>query len=767
MSRYSKYLELWTGVAAVLLVANQARAASTQVSEVKIQPRETSVELILQTTANKDNPLKIFTLDRGKDLVADILNSELAIKEGKSFRQEKPFPGIAAVEVSQVDSNNIRVTVTGEDGAPKGQVLQQETGGVIFSLTPSNNSPAEAQLPTPMSQIPSINQTPEPQAPPPSNPDVMVPDPEITIDGGVPPSAAPTPPFLPRAVAPPVGDIAVSNIDSTPSNLSLGTNARVPRLVLKDAPVREVLGLLARSANLNLVFGGGQGGETPQAIPTISLDLEDQSVEEVFNSVLLVSGLQANRRGNTIFVGTALPDQARNVITRTFRLNQVKAENAAAFLASQGAAVQRIFTPIEEIVDPVTQRVVRTVARPAELKPLTVQKTPGDTSPLLLQGLTVTTDDRLNSISMVGEPRQIQIATNFLTQLDARRRQVAVNVKVIDVNLANTDEFNASVSFGIGDGFFLSDKGAAVFNYGGVNPPGADTTSLSGSFPRVTAFPTPPGARIEPFLDIQNDAPFSDINQAFGVPYARPNFGTTSNPFQPGVVSVGDDGTVTFSLPGLFEVPSKFLALLNAKITSGNAKILTDPTLVVQEGQEATVKLVQEVLTSITTSIDSESGTRTVTPVIGEAGLTLTVNVDRIDDNGFISVSVSPTVSAIGDTIEFDSGGAPNTLSLLSKREVSSGLLRLRDGQTLILSGIIQDQDRTTVSKVPILGDIPILGALFRSTDRRNSRNEVIVLLTPQILDDSTRSGWGYNYSPGKAAGEVLQQQGIPVPNNP
>jgi type IV pilus assembly protein PilQ len=99
---------------------------------------------------------------------------------------------------------------------------------------------------------------------------------------------------------------------------------------------------------------------------------------------------------------------------------------------------------------------------------------------------------------------------------------------------------------------------------------------------------------------------------------------------------------------------------------------------------------------------------------------------------------------------------------LVQERRLQSGQIRLRDGQTLILSGIIQETDQTTVSKVPILGDIPLLGALFRSTSRQNGRQEVIVLLTPQIIEDSMGSSFGYNYTPGPEARQLLQQRGFP-----
>jgi type IV pilus assembly protein PilQ len=204
---------------------------------------------------------------------------------------------------------------------------------------------------------------------------------------------------------------------------------------------------------------------------------------------------------------------------------------------------------------------------------------------------------------------------------------------------------------------------------------------------------------------------------------------------------------------------------LQASIQTGNAKILTDPSLVVQEGQQATVKLTQKVLESVQTEVDPLSGVRTITPVLADAGLTLAVNVDQVDDNGFISLSVSPTVASPGPPIEFNSGGvnSGNTLTPLIRRELTSGLVRLRDGQSLILSGIIQETQQSSETKVPILGDIPILGALFRSRTNRNERSEVIILLTPKIIEDTATSTLGINYQPGQDAAEMLQRQGFPV----
>ncbi len=606
----------------------------------------------------------------------------------------------------------------------------------------------------------------------------LVPNPEIIIQGA---PQAPGAPTLPRAVAPPVGDIAISNIDASAEKIKFERNITVPRVLLREASAREVLMTLANYAGYNVVFTSAQG-EANATSQTVSLEFTNESVESIFNAVLLVSGLQANRQGTTIFVGAQLPQGARNLISRTLRLNQVKAVAAATFLATQGAEYQRLVTQTEDIVDPLTGRVIGRRDVPPTLEPLAPQETQGSKAALLLTGLRVAADERLNSINLIGEPRQVQIATSLLTQLDARRRQVVVNVKVIDVNLLNTDSFNSSFSFGFNDGFFVQDNGAAVLNFGNMNPPSSGTVSKPGAFaqPVVPIFDIISGsgnAEIQPFIDIQNGAPFGRVNQGPNdfsgglTPYARPSFGRITNPFQPGLseVTAGQNGqppVFTYEPPTLFQYPQKFLMTLQASIQTGNAKILTDPSLVVQEGQQAVVKLTEKVLVSVETTIDTNGNgnERTTTPVFGDAGLTLTVDVNQIDDNGYISLNVAPTIAQPGPPIRFDSGGATiNTLTPLITRELLSGLIRLRDGQSLILSGIIQERQQSSESKVPILGDIPILGALFRSRTNRNDRSEVIILLTPKIIEDSATSTLGINYQPGQDAAEMLQRQGFPV----
>ncbi|MGF1938000.1 MAG: AMIN domain-containing protein [Nostoc sp. ChiQUE02] len=824
----------------VFLAAQPVWAQISQITDVQLKPVDGGISVALKTSSGS-RP-QVFTTKRGKALIADIINTQLRLPQGNSFRQDSPAPGIASVEVNQLDANSIRVTVTGSNNAPGSQPVVRSPNGITLSFSPSTGTTASAPTSTaPTSTAPPVT-TPVQSG---QKPDVLVPNPQVTIDGQPAQAAGPgqpvsqAPPFLPRAVAPPVGDIAISNTDASPSTIDLGTQERVPRLVLRDAPVREVLSLLARAASLNLAYIGGEQGaaaNSPAVSQTISLDIENEPVQDVFNYVLRLSGLEANRSNRTVFVGPKLPNSTRDMVMRSLRLNQVTVGVALNFLVGLGAesavSRERQVTSVSAVAvgagaAPITQTQTTTETK---IEPLRIDFK--DSSPLL-RGLQALGDERTNSLTLIGPPRLVEMAMAQLTQLDIRRRQVVVNVKIIDVNLLNTQDYNTSFSFGVGNNYFTNDGGAASLNFGGSRPAtSAEVASnLSGGRP-VTANPYSGG---NTFLDLNNSTPIPgtgvgnrrivDGELQTNVPGGTESFfnrraGVSENPFQagltdftrgtpdittvtntpavPGTAAVpavldaqgnvlvpavpatpgtpartvttftpGVLGTATSALPSLFQFPKRLLASLQAQITNGNAKILTDPTLIVQEGQTANVNLTQEVVGNITREIvrDANLATETISAEKEQVGLTLAVKVERIDDNGFVSLSVAPVVKAPQAPASINvGGGGSQQIFLVSERSLNSGSIRLRDGQTLILSGIIQDSDRTTISKIPILGDLPLIGSLFRSTNRSNQRNEVIVLLTPQIMDDTENSSYGYNYAPSPEVRQILERRGLKVP---
>ncbi|MFN6396139.1 MAG: AMIN domain-containing protein, partial [Aphanizomenon sp.] len=253
--------------ACVLLAAQPVLAELTRVTDVQLNPIPGGLSVILKTTAG--NRPQLFTTKKDKSLVTDVINAQLRLPKGSYFRQEKPAPGIAVIEVKQLNANSIRVTVTGVDTVPNNQPLVGQNNNIILGFTTTANStvltnaqPVEKVSPSsantnntnPVEKLPVLPATTLESKSGESikRPDVLIPNPEVIIDGKIAEPAGPNqpynqaPPFLPRAVAPPVGDITQSTIDTSPSAIDLGTQERVPRLVLRDAPVREVLSLLAR-----------------------------------------------------------------------------------------------------------------------------------------------------------------------------------------------------------------------------------------------------------------------------------------------------------------------------------------------------------------------------------------------------------------------------------------------------------------------------------------------------------------------------------------
>jgi type IV pilus assembly protein PilQ len=617
------------------------------------------------------------------------------------------------------------VIVTGTSATPSGQIAQRTTTGIAFNVgfAPGSVAQQPATTPTTTAQAPQVSPAPRPSS---VTGPALQPNPGVNIDGQ---SASvqrldPVPPFLPRAIAPPVGDISIATLETSPTIVDLGSAQRIPRLVLRDAPAREVLSLLARAAGLNLAYTSvkssaitGASAPSPgDEGPKVTLDVENEPVQDVFNNVLRITGLQASRTGRTLLVGPDLPDDSKSIITRTFRLNQAKAETVGSFLSTQGATT----------LVPVTKISIQTIGegdrkrdievREPGITSIEAKKSGPDSGPIILKGLTVSVDSRLNSVTISGESRKLDLAGQMILRLDARQRQVAVNVKVLDINLSAITRAGSSFSFGVAGSRFLSQGGIGVFNFdtnnGGRATPGADFTLVPSN---VGAIPST-GA----FQSGSNKGPGS--NAAFG-----------------------------------FNVVKDFVGQLQATVNNGNAKILTDPTIIVQEGQTAEVNLTQEVVTKIEEETETVGlSTRTKLKITKEnAGLALAVRMEKIDDNGFVSLQVSPSIKNIYDTAVVRG----NSFALLAERKINSGTIRLRDNQSLILSGIIQDQDRVSVQKVPILGDLPILGSLFRRTSRDSERREVIVLLTPQIMDDSDRSTFGYAYVPGADARRALEKK--------
>ena len=138
------------------------------------------------------------------------------------------------------------------------------------------------------------------------------------------------------------------------------------------------------------------------------------------------------------------------------------------------------------------------------------------------------------------------------------------------------------------------------------------------------------------------------------------------------------------------------------------------------------------------------------------------MNVDKIDDNGFITMNLNPSISipipAVQSSLS-DTGGVQ--IYNFNRRELESGSIRLRDGQTLILTGVVSESQLEAVRKWPFLGDLPLLGSLFRKRQSTRSKDELVILVTPRVLDDDQGGVFGYGYRPATQQATQLMQKGF------
>ncbi|WP_370586525.1 type II secretion system protein GspD [Synechococcus sp. ROS8604] len=563
-------------------------------------------------------------------------------------------------------------------------------------------------------------------------------------------------------------------------------------LTLNNAPAKDALMALARLGGYGFVYVADESdsGSAPSAagnVRTVSMSFHRESYARALNGVLLASGYQGKLDGRTLLVGTAVSAKTFGPqVSKIYRLNQASATSAADYLASLGASISKVITTrltSQETASTGTPA-NNTANSTASTTTLSNVETYG-ASIGPLRGLTGTTDSRLQTITLVGDSRLVAIGESYLKQIDLRQRQVALTVQILDISLENDSEIDNSFAFRTGNTFIVNNDGQLLANFGAYKPPGSDAGGLPSTYTGLERTTPVTGTGSVNDAGVFVDEPKgsfplpgsnSDVLGVRGFP-ARPKFGTERNPLQPGVNEIDDDGKLTYESPTLFQYPqNQFFDFLRAQITSSSAKILANPTLILQEGSsktsgtddapisndgkigrensnEALVRVGTELVTSFDLLKD-EQGNLFCSPNLDNAGLTFGARVEKIDDNGFVSFSLSPEISA---AVGIQTGGNCGDITTINKRSLDTGTVRVRDGQTLILTGVISDSDVQAVRKWPILGDLPLIGQFFRNSSGDRTKNELVILVTPRIINDEQGGRFGYGYRPSlPAARQVM-----------
>lgn len=169
-----------------------------------------------------------------------------------------------------------------------------------------------------------------------------------------------------------------------------------------------------------------------------------------------------------------------------------------------------------------------------------------------------------------------------------------------------------------------------------------------------------------------------------------------------------------------------FTVFLNALKTDQKFHVLSTPRIFTSNNAEAQINISQRVPYVLSTREDP-NGNLTFTYAFQDVGIVLTVT-PRITSNGYVTMEINQQAN---DLQGFTSFNAP----IINQRQADT-TVSVKDGETIILGGIIRNQISTTTKKVPLLGDIPILGEIFKSTDKQNVKTELMVFLTPRVVRD-------------------------------
>ncbi len=487
-------------------------------------------------------------------------------------------------------------------------------------------------------------------------------------------------------------------------------------LTLKEAPAKDAILYIAQLANYGFVFlpDNDSRQQSAQEISTVTLSLYEEEYEKALNSILLASGLQAKLDGRTLMVGKNVSTKSfAPLISKLYQLKQASASSAADYLASLGAAISKVSTSTVSSTDAMAgpgQDLGNEIERKKSVL-TNIQTYGSNVGPLI--GLTGTTDLRLQTITLVGEPSLIKIAEQFLDQIDLRQKQVALNVKILDVNFTNSKGLDNNFAFRTDNAFIVSDSGKLVGNYGSMKPPGSDTGGSPGKFTAA------------------------------------------ENTLQ----NVGEGVVKELQSATPFQFPKEqLLNYLTAQITSTDTTVLASPTLILSESSEVTsaegsdigrkfanegvIRVGNQVVSSYSLTTD-ENGSVFCEPSFTTSGISLGAKLLKVDYDGYVTFVIEPTLSA---QVGSQNQGGCGTINTVNERVLESGAVRVKDGHTLILTGVISDSDRAVITKWPIVGDIPLIGMFFRNTSNAKEKRELVILVTPKIISDENERSYVSSY---------------------
>lgn len=458
-----------------------------------------------------------------------------------------------------------------------------------------------------------------------------------------------------------------------------------------NADLIYVLKLLAKELNVNLVTDSSVTG-------SVTMSLKNVSAQTAMNIIIALNGFKQKNLGNILFVGS---EETMNVITpdlitwaplgdvklQVFPLKHMSAGDAVAQIKSQFPQVQvKEGTGSTVIVqaDNDTLKNIRNLITGVDVKPPSADEGPGPLPDEKLEVVKV----KYGSASDMPAILQKLLGEDAPAVMEVDKRLNAIIFKGYAAQIAKAKETmdvfdiplqQVMLAVKVVD---LSENGAK--NLGVSWQVGAEDGTKPIKF--------------------------------YEVPSAYPKANPAYNPY------IETAPATAAPMPVGFFVRDPFVlqASLSMQVTSGEAKVLASPRVATISGKQATLHIGEKYPIVY---YDPRAGQYQVIYV--DIGIKLTVK-PTISDDGYILTEIQPTVSNL---LELINQQYPRTAERSADVTV-----RVKDGNTIVIGGMVDENDRTTVTKVPLLGDIPILGQMFRSVTTDHSKKEVVIMITPKII---------------------------------
>ncbi len=453
----------------------------------------------------------------------------------------------------------------------------------------------------------------------------------------------------------------------------------------QDIPVRSVLQLVADVSELNIVVADTVQGN-------VTLRLVNVPWDQALDIILQAKGLDKRRNGTVIWVAPTKEIADREQALEDARIAmEDRAELVIDYISvSYGKA--------EDIAKLLTTDSLKSNQGGGGQGDQQSQRG------VLSQRGSISFDERTNTLIVNDIPERVEKVRQLVAMLDKPVRQVLIESRIVIAQ----EGFRKQIGARFGISGASEDSDGNLITVGG---------SLSATDQMV-------GVGLANRLNGNSTALPVGIGDPTGGGVITPNAINRLNFNLP----VTDPGAGSFAatILGADYILDMELSALESE---DRGELLSSPKVITADQQEAVIKQGQEV--GYVTIQSGGTGVPTATVAFKEIVLELLVT-PRITADGRVFLALKVKKDNLAGFIATPGGQVP----IIDKREVQTGAL-VDNGQTVVLGGIYEFERNDSLSKVPVLGDIPAVGNLFRNKDRRNSKVELLIFVTPKILTDS------------------------------